>query len=95
MSEHRGAFATAGPVRAGHVAGAAGESTIGCGASEDVVHVYRIAATGNCVAFFSEHSLLVEIVVGAVKIGDAAGNDDALRIAPRSCADAIACVDDR
>ena len=52
----------------------------------------RIAAAVDDLALLRQVVLLVELIVGAVQIVDAGGNDHALGIHPRTLADAVARV---
>jgi hypothetical protein len=54
-----------------------------------------VAAAVHRLALFGERGLLVQVVAGAVKVGDVPGDDDTLRVHPRTLADAILRVDRR
>src|ERR1700687_6047373 len=54
--------------------------------------VWLIAIAVDHLALFVQRSLLVD-VVGAVQIGDILGDHNALRILPRTLADAVARID--
>src|SRR4030095_12462799 len=88
MADNRRAFSALRPVAAGLVLGARKRSSIGLRARQDVVLVRRCAAVGDDLTFFSQRSLLVEIV-GAVKLSNVLGDDDAIRVLPGSLADAV------
>src|SRR6185295_3934874 len=94
VADHRGALAALRPVAARRVDIARDRGAVGLRAGQDVVHVRRVAAAVDDVAALGERSLLSEVVV-AVQLSHVVGDDDALGVAPRAGADAVARVDGR
>src|SRR5262245_53643822 len=93
MTDRRRTFAVARPVAAGAVRRIRRHSTIKARIGEDVMRVRRVATTVHHRALLRQAVLLRQLVVVAVQVIDARRNDDALRIHPRTLADAITRVD--
>src|SRR6185437_6419839 len=92
VAEHHRALRRARVVLAG-VVGAVGEGRpVRPGAGEDVVPVRLVAAAVDDLALLREVVLLGQLVVRAVQIGNAGGDDDALGVGPGALADAVARV---
>src|SRR6478735_6283587 len=92
VADHRRTLAALGPVAAGRVDAAGDRRAVGLRAGQDVVHVRRVATAVDDIALLGERGLLGE-VVRAMQLGHAVGDDDALGVAPRAGADAVARVD--
>ena len=92
MAEHGGPLRAARVVLAGHVLVGRKGVAVRLRAGEDVVAVRLVAAAVDDLAFLRQIVFLVELVVGAVQIGDAGGDDHALGVHPRTLADAVARV---
>src|SRR5262249_12502583 len=95
VAEHGLAELAAGPVVAGQVEVARKRLTLHVGAGQDVVMIGLLAAYLDAMAILAEDRLLVDLVVGAVQVGNAGGDDHALGVLPRPIADAVARVDGR
>src|SRR5450755_4765238 len=62
VAEHGRALAALGPVAAGRVDGAGDGGAVGLRAGQDVVHVGRVAAAVDDLAFLGQGGLLVQVV---------------------------------
>src|SRR5688500_12996634 len=85
------------PVAAGGVAGIGAWEccSVGLRAGEDVMAVRRVAAAVDDLAFFGERGVFGQVVLVAVQLGDAAGDEHAFGVVPRPGADAVLGVDRR
>src|SRR6185437_7829814 len=90
--EHDRTLRAAGVVLAGHVLVGRERAAVGLRTGKNVVTVWRIAAAVNDLALLGQVILFVELVVGAVQIGDAGRNNHAFGIRPRTFADAVARI---
>src|SRR5260370_20006906 len=89
VSDHRDALTALGPVAARAILASGKRGSVGLRARKNVVHVRRIAASIDDVAFLGERGLFGEIV-GAMQLGNVLRDDDAFGICPWSAPDAVA-----
>ena len=92
VAEHDRALRAARVVLAGHVLVGRKGFAVRRRAGDDVMPVRLVAAAVDDLALLRQIVLLAELVVGAVQIVDAGGDDHALGIHPRPLADAVARV---
>ena len=92
MTEHGGTGSAARPIFAGLVLVARESAAVWLRAGQRVVHVGTIAPSVDDITLLGERGLLAEVVIGAMQIVDALGNDDALGVRPRPGSNAVACV---
>src|SRR5215468_1990452 len=93
MAEHRLAEFAARPIVAGHVDVAREGAPLAIGAGQSIVPNGGVADASDDGAALGKRAVAAELVVGAVEITDVLGDDDALRVLPRTVTDAIAGVD--
>jgi diguanylate cyclase (GGDEF)-like protein len=91
MTDECRALRAARPVLAGAIVARRKGRTVGLRSRQHVVPVRRIATAVDDIAFLGKRGLFGQIV-GAVQLGDILGDHDALRILPRSLADAVARI---
>ena len=91
MADHRRALRAARPVLAGAVLARRESRAVRLRSRQHVVAVRRIAAAVDDFALLGQRGLFGQIV-GAVQLGDVPGDHHALRVLPRSLADAVARV---
>src|SRR5262245_42669243 len=89
MTEHGCTLSAARPVLAGTVFIPREGRPIGLGTCENVVSVRSIAPAVIDLTFFRQSSLLGEVVIVAVKLGDVFCNCRAFGIDPGTLADAV------
>jgi hypothetical protein len=94
VAHHRGAFAAAGPVTAGHVLFAAEGAAVGLRTGQDVMEVGLIGAAVDLVALLRQRGFLVQII-GPVQGFHVLRDHDALGVLPWAAADAVARIDRR
>src|SRR5712664_1885395 len=92
MADHRRPLAALRPVAAGTILAGRERRAVRLGASQDVVHVRRIAAPVDRLTFFSQGGLLGDVVL-AVQLSQILRDDDALGVLPGTAADTVARVD--
>src|SRR5204863_4355938 len=90
VPDDRRAVAALRPVAAGGVAARGGEAPRRIGPGEDVVLVRRVAAALDRLALLGQRRLLGDVGVLRMQVVQVLRHDDALGIAPRALADAIA-----
>src|SRR5215212_7176730 len=93
MAHHHGALRAAlGVVVAGPIFGSCKGRAIRLRAGQDVMHVGIIAPAVDWIALLGQRRLLVQVVVGAMKVRNILGDHDAFRILPGSASDAVTRV---
>src|SRR3954468_23498227 len=93
VAEHGRALGAARPVAAGAVFASRECAAFRGGAGQRIVPVRREADARDDEAPLGHRVVEAELVVGAVQIVDAGGDDGALEVLPRAIADAFAGVD--
>src|SRR5712672_2416278 len=93
VAQHGAAEGAARPVVASQVEIARESLAFQVGARQHVMHVGRVAAQFNGIALFIHNIRAGDLVVVAVQIGDAGGDDSALGILPGAVADTVARID--
>src|SRR6185312_12188160 len=86
MAEHHGALRAAGVVLASMIGVVGKGGAVRLGAGEDAMAVGLVAPAIDDFALLREIVLLVELVVGAMEIGDAGCDNHALDVLPRALA---------
>src|SRR5687767_7076475 len=92
--DRRAGLGAAGPVAAGRILVALYRAALRVRAGQDIMHVVGlVAAARNHLALLAERSLLVDVVLGAVQIVDALGDEFAFHVVPGAFANAVSRVD--
>src|SRR5579885_81879 len=92
VAEHDGALGGARVIFASAVLAQRESGAVRLRAGQNVVPVRLVAAAVDYLTFFREVVLLVELVIGAVQVGDACGDNDTFGVHPRTLADAVARI---
>ena len=99
MTHLRAAFAFARPVLAGVVCTIGEGFSLGCGTSQDVMLIRRIAKPADGVTFFCDSGAFVDEIADAgqlcgvaVQIGQALGNAHSLGVKPGTLPNPVPCI---